>query len=258
MRLLRARHIGHSSGRSLAVCSSGVPVSRRRAERPVPPLQSLFMRGFGRMLRKVGKSKSRYDILPPRSYRRPVRPPASGGVLASGGVSGLRRRPDTCQSLPHAFVMPIRSPLHRVHSSSRFPLRGAVLPTERFFVVRVGTDLRMSRELAPVEHLRVAEYCRAAALITFWQLTQLLADGRANGNRGGGPARAATTGPLERRIVTPLIIIGFDLSRMAHHSVRSPLGMRPMEQILALVRGLYCTNRRAGAPMACSAGQESA
>jgi hypothetical protein len=74
---------------------------RRVAERPVPPLPNLSMRGIGRRIRKVGKSTSRLNIIPPRLYLRPVRPRGGGaglGLPASRGVylaSG--RRPDTCQ-----------------------------------------------------------------------------------------------------------------------------------------------------------------
>jgi hypothetical protein len=91
-----------------------------------------------------------------------------------------------------------------------------------------------------------------ARLLTFWQQYQLPADERANENRGGRPAWAATTETLVRLIVTVLIII-FEISRITHPIRGGVLGTMPIEQCL-LLWGMNPRGLRAG-PVVCSAGQ---
>jgi hypothetical protein len=64
-------------------CASGAPSLQIAGGRPTPPLWNPSMRGFGGVIRKVGGSANRFNILPPSLHRMPARPPL-------GGMTSLR------------------------------------------------------------------------------------------------------------------------------------------------------------------------
>jgi hypothetical protein len=113
MRPLRARHVDTSSGRSPAVCSSAVPVSRRVAERPVPLSKICLCEVSAECLEKwanqpVDIISSLRDCTGAES-RTPRRPEA-GGQHPPGGLTGLR---------PEAKHMP--APLPGRHQALLLP-----------------------------------------------------------------------------------------------------------------------------------------